>query len=47
MGRKRDFQTSGVVLYSFYVQILPTNLISSLSLKVRPKVKFSSPIGWN
>jgi len=36
-----------MVLYSFYVQILPTNLISSLNLEVLPKVKFSALIGLN
>ena len=36
-----------MVLYSFYVQILPTNLISSLNLEVLPKVKISALIGLN
>jgi len=42
MGRKCDFQELGVVLPSFYVQILPSNLISSLNLEVWQKVKLSA-----
>jgi len=31
MGRKYGSQKSWVVLYSFYVQLLPINIISSIN----------------
>jgi len=40
MGRKSDFQEPWVVLHSFYIQILPINLISSLNWEVRSKPNF-------
>ena len=37
---KHDSQEPGVVLHSFYVQILPIYLISSLNLKVQSNSNF-------
>jgi len=44
MGRKCDYQVSGVVLHSFHVQLPPVNLVSSFNWEVWPKVKLSSLI---
>jgi len=33
-GRKRDFQELGVILHSFYKQILPIDLIFNIYWKV-------------
>ena len=46
MGRKRDSQELGLVLYRFYVQLRPINLISSLNKEVCPKVKFHPWLAW-
>jgi len=35
------------VLHSFYIQILPINLIFSLNSEVWPKVKLLTPISLN
>ena len=44
-GGKRSFQESGVVLYSFYVQLLQINLFLILIEKLDQKSKLSAPIG--
>jgi len=38
------FQVPGVVLHSFYVQLLLTELISSINLEVLSKIKLSAPM---
>jgi len=45
MGGKQGFQEPWVVLYSFYVQLLLINLVSSVNWEVRSKVKLSALIG--
>jgi len=45
MGRKRDSLEPSVVLHSFYVQILSTNLISSLNWSLTKSTAFN--LDWS
>jgi len=46
MGKKCGSQKLGMAIHSFYIQIQPINLISTLNWEVWPRVKLSTSLAW-